>query len=85
MHWAGGRALHDRTFRAVAGGEVLSMLGDYAYQVAFAWLVLSVTGSAVTLAAVMICNVVPNGLLILAGGAVTDRWSPRHVMFCSHL
>ena len=61
------------------------MLGDYAYQVAFAWLVLSVTGSAVTLAAVMICNVVPNGLLILAGGAVTDRWSPRHVMFCSHL
>ena len=52
---------------------------------AFAWLVLSATGSVVTLAAVMICNVVPNGLLILAGGAVTDRWSPRWVMFCSHL
>jgi Transmembrane secretion effector len=79
------RMLHDRTFRTVAGGEVLSVLGDYAYQVAFAWLVLSVTESAVTLAAVMICNVIPNGLLILVGGAVTDRWSPRRVMACSHL
>ncbi len=85
MHWASGRVLHDRTFRAVTGGEVLSMLGDFAYQVAFAWLVLSATGSAVTLAAVMICNLVPNGLLILVGGAVTDRWSAKHVMFCSHL
>jgi len=60
------------------------MLGDYAYQVACAWLVLSVSGSAVTLPAVMICNAVPNGLLILAGGAVTDRWSPKRLMFCSH-
>ena len=85
MRWASGRMPHDHTFRVVAGGEVLSVLGDYAYQVAFAWLVLSVTGSAVTLAAVMICNVVPVGLLILAGGAVTDRWSPRYVMFCSHV
>ena len=85
MHWASGRVPHDHTFWAVAGGEVLSMLGDFAYQVAFAWLVLSVTGSALTLAAVMICNMVPNGLLLLVGGAVTDRWSPKHVMFCSHL
>lgn len=85
MRWASGRVLHDRTFRMVEGGEIVSVLGDYAYQVAFAWLVLSVTGSAVTLAVVMICNVVPNGLLILVGGAITDRWSARHVMFCSHL
>jgi Transmembrane secretion effector len=77
VRWASGRVLHDRTFRVVAAGEVVSVLGDYAYQVAFAWLVLSVTGSTLTLAAVMICNVVPNGLLILVGGAITDRWSPR--------
>ncbi len=77
MDRAVGRLLGDRTFRTVAGGEVISVLGDYAYQVAFAWLVLSATGSAATLAAVMVCNVVPNGLLILVGGAVTDRWSPK--------
>jgi Transmembrane secretion effector len=85
VDWASRRLLHNRVFGTVAGGEVISMLGDFAYQVAFAWLVLSVTGSAVTLAVVMICNVAPNGLLILVGGAVTDRWSPKRVMFCSHL
>jgi hypothetical protein len=40
--WAGPMAVCSVTARigAAAGGEVLSMLGDYAYQVAFAWLVL---------------------------------------------
>lgn len=40
--------LRHRTFRTVAGGEVVSVLGDYAYRVAVALLVLSVSGSAVT-------------------------------------
>lgn len=78
--WPRGRA-----FRAVWGGEVGSVLGDYAYQVAFAWLVLSISHSAATLAEVMVCNVACSGVLILVGGAVTDRWSPRRVMICSHL
>lgn len=85
VDWANGRLPRNRAFRMMAGGEILSRLGDTAYQAAFAWLVLSFTGSAVTFAAVMICDVVPNGLLILVGGAVTDRWSPRVVMFCSHV
>jgi hypothetical protein len=33
----------------------------------------------------MVCNVACSGVLILVGGAVTDRWSPRRVMICSHL
>jgi MFS family permease len=78
--WPRGRA-----FRAVWSGEVGSVLGDYAYQVAFAWLVLSISHSAATLAEVMLCNVGCSGVLILVGGAVTDRWSPRRVMICSHL
>lgn len=65
--------LGNRTFRTAADGEVSSVLGDYGYQDAFAWLVLPVTGSAVTLAAVIVCNIVPNGLLILVVGAITDR------------
>lgn len=62
MDRASGRPPGDPAFQTIAGGEVLSTLGDHAYQVALAWLVLSFTGSAVTLAGVMICNVVPNGL-----------------------
>ncbi len=61
------------------------MLGDYAYLVAFAWLVLSISHSAATLAEVMVCNVGCSGVLILVGGVVTDRWSPRRVVICSHL
>src|SRR5580692_1970746 len=80
QRWPAGR-----TFRVVWAGEVGSVLGDYAYQVAFAWLVLSVSHSAATLAEVMVCNVACGGVLVLAGGAVTDRWSPRLVMICSHL
>jgi MFS family permease len=80
QRWPAGR-----TFRVVWAGEVGSVLGDYAYQVAFAWLVLSVSHSAATLAEVMVCNVACGGVLVLAGGAVTDRWSPRLIMICSHL
>ena len=78
--WPRGRA-----FRAVWCGETGSVLGDYAYQVAFAWLVLSISHSAATLAEVMICTVVFSAVLVLVGGAVTDRWSPRLIMICSHL
>jgi len=46
VNWANGRLLRNRAFRTVAGGEVLSMLSDYAYQVPFGWIVLTVTGSA---------------------------------------
>lgn len=78
--WPRGRA-----FRAVWSGETGSVVGDSAYLVAFAWLVLSISHSAATLAEVMVCNVACSGVLILVGGAVTDRWSPRLVMICSHL
>ncbi|GAA4002546.1 MFS transporter [Allokutzneria multivorans] len=75
-----------KSFRRVWAGESVSMLGDYSYDVVFAWLVLSVTGSTTTtLAAVMISIAVPRGALVLVGGAVTDRLSPRTVMLISHL
>ena len=73
-------------FRRVWAGESVSMLGDYSYDVVFAWLVLSTTGSTTaTLAAVMVSIAVPRGALLLVGGAVTDRISPRAVMLLSHL
>jgi MFS family permease len=74
-----------RPFRVVWAGESLSMLGDTAYTVAFAWLVLTVSGSPATLAAVMVAALVPQGLLLLVGGAVTDRVSARTVMAATHL
>ncbi len=74
-----------RSFRWVWGGEAVSMLGDASYEVAFAWLVLSVTGSPAALGAVLVATSVPRGLLLLVGGAITDRFSPRLLMLCSHV
>ncbi|WP_371621552.1 MFS transporter [Streptomyces sp. NBC_01116] len=74
-----------RPFRRVWLGETLSLVGDYSFEVAFIWLILQETGSVATLAAVLLVQAVPRGVLLLVGGAVTDRMSPRTVMFLSHL
>lgn len=79
------RVLRRPVFTVVWVGELLSVIGDVSYEVAFAWLVLSVTHSAAMLAAVMVAGAVPRGLLLLVGGAVTDRLRPRAVMFGSHV
>jgi MFS family permease len=72
-------------FSVVWSGETLSMLGDFSYQVVFVWLVLHVTGSVGTLTAVLVVQAVPFAVLLLLGGAVADRLSPRIVMLASHL
>jgi len=74
-----------RRFWWVWGGEALSLFGDLSFEVAFAWLVLSTSGSAATLGLVLVVGGVPRALLLLAGGAITDRFSPRTVMLVSHL
>lgn len=60
------------------------MLGDQIQTVAFAWLILDLSHSASTLAVVLISANVPRAVLVLVGGAITDRLSPRLVMAASH-
>ena len=72
-------------FLIVVLGEGLSMLGDGAFALALAWIVLSNTGSVAALTGVMLAQSVPHGLLLLLGGAVTDRISPRRVMALCHV
>ncbi len=71
-------------FRTVVGGEFVSLLGDGVYAVALAWLILTVSSPRV-LAVTLVCLGVPRGLLLLVGGAMTDRLSPRFIMFYSHV
>ncbi|GLY31927.1 MFS transporter [Kineosporia sp. NBRC 101731] len=77
--------LRHRAFRRVWFGETVSVVGDLSFETAFIWLVLETTGSPSTLAVVLLAQAVPRGLLLLLGGAVTDRLSPRTVMLASHL
>jgi MFS family permease len=79
------RVFRHGRFAVVWSGETLSMLGDFSYQVVFVLLVLHVTGSVRSLAAVLVVQSVPFAVLLLLGGAIADRFSPRNVMLASHL
>ena len=61
-------------------GATTSLLGDQFYIVALPWMVLQLTGSAVAMGTVAMCAGIPRAALMLMGGAVTDRISPRKVL-----
>jgi MFS family permease len=68
------------TFRKLWVGLGLSLMGDFFNYVAMAWLVLQLTGSSLALGAVLLVQAVPRSLLMLVGGAMADRLSPRVAM-----
>ncbi|HET8889829.1 MAG TPA: MFS transporter [Candidatus Angelobacter sp.] len=72
--------LRDRNFRLLFTGSTISLVGDQFYFVALPWLVLQQTGSAVAMGTVMMAAAIPRVVLMLLGGAVSDRFSPRRVM-----
>lgn len=72
--------LRERNFRMWWTGQTISLLGDQCYLVALPWLVLQMTGSAVAMSAILMVAAVPRTVLMLIGGAITDRISPRKVM-----
>lgn len=77
--------LRRRRFVTVVSGEGLSMVGDAAFAIALAWTVIRSTGSVAALAGVLLFQAVPRGALLLFGGAVVDRYSPRAVMVVTHV
>jgi MFS family permease len=72
--------LRDRNFRWLLGGGVVSMLGDQFSAIALPWLVLKMTGDALALGLVVALMSVPRALLILFGGALVDRYSPKRIL-----
>src|SRR6059058_2030972 len=77
-------AVRVRDFRLVWAGESISLLGDQFYMVALPWLTLQLTGSGLALGAVAAAGGIPRAIFMLLGGAMTDRFSPRNVMFVSN-
>ncbi|HVG90570.1 MAG TPA: MFS transporter [Alphaproteobacteria bacterium] len=61
-------------------GGTISFLGDQFYMIALPWLILQQTGSAAVMGAVMMAGSIPRALLMLMGGAVSDRISARKIM-----
>lgn len=77
-------ALRVPDFRRVWLGESISLLGDQFYMVALPWLTLQLTGSGLALGTVAAAAGIPRAIFMLVGGAITDRFSPRSVMFVSN-
>jgi MFS family permease len=72
--------LRNPNYRLWLIGGTISFLGDQFYMLALPWLILQQTGSAAAMGAVMMAGSVPRALLMLMGGAVSDRMSARKIM-----
>ncbi|PHV48777.1 MFS transporter [Janthinobacterium sp. BJB301] len=77
--------MRNTNFRWLLGGGLVSMLGDQFSMLALPWLVLSLTGDSLSLGIAVALMGAPRAVLILLGGTVADRHSPRRVLLVSKL
>ena len=78
-------ALRSREFRLVWTGQTVSLVGNAAYLVALGWKTVSVTGSAASLAIVLMAEGLAMLATLLIGGALADRYPRRTLMVVSDL
>lgn len=78
-------ALRSRDFRLLWGGQTVSLIGDGAFYVALGWKTLSLTGSAGSLAIVLMLHGLAMLTTLLIGGALADRYPRRTLMIVSDL
>jgi hypothetical protein len=74
------RPLQVRDFAFLWTGMTVSMIGDGIYYVAIAWQVLDIENRAGALALVGVAWSLPQVMLVLASGALSDRIERRHLM-----
>jgi MFS family permease len=72
--------LRDRNFTWLMSGGAISALGDQFTQIALPWLVLKLTGDPVALGMAVALMGIPRAILILFGGALVDRHSPKRIL-----
>ncbi len=71
------------SFRKLWIATALSLFGDFFSYIAMAWLVLQLTGSSLALGTVLVVQALPRAVLMVVGGALADRLSPRLTMLGS--
>jgi len=72
-------------FRGFFLGRLVSLLGSAMTPVTLALSVLNASGQPTDLGVVMACQIVPQLALLLAGGAIADRFPRRTVLWVSNL
>lgn len=73
------RALDTRPFAYLWLGQTFSAIGDSAYLIALAWLVIVLTSSSTAIAVVFIVEVLARLLFLIIAGVVADR-APRYMV-----
>ena len=77
------RALRYPNFRLLVAGTLLSQTGDFLQIMAQGWLVLTLTGSPLSLGVVGFCQAVPRLALGLASGMMADRLDRKRLLLVS--
>jgi hypothetical protein len=77
--------LHRQGFRLLWTGEFASLVGGQLFVVALPWLVLLLTHNSLAIGTVLAVSTAPRTVLILIGGGLIDRFSPRTVMLYSNI
>ena len=75
--------LRNRDFRFLWAGMTVSLLGDGITTIALAWQAYEISNVPTALALIGIAQTVPHVLLLLVGGAVSDRFERRKVMIAA--
>lgn len=74
------RALRHRNYQLFFSGQLISLIGTWMDQVAEAWLVYRLTGSALLLGTVAFASQIPVFLLAPISGALADRYDRRKIL-----
>jgi MFS family permease len=77
------RALRHRNYQLFFVGQLISLIGTWMDQVAEAWLVYRLTGSALLLGTVAFASQIPVFLLAAIGGALADRFDRRKILIAT--
>ncbi|HEY9647143.1 MAG TPA: MFS transporter [Chroococcidiopsis sp.] len=73
-------ALRSRNYRLFFIGQSLSMIGTFMTQVAIAWLIYQLTGSAFLLGLASFLGQLPTFVLAPLSGVLADRWNRYHLL-----
>jgi MFS family permease len=77
--------LASRSYQLLWGAQFASLVAGFFNYVAVAWLALQLTGSSLAVGSVLAAASIPMAILMLVGGAASDRFSARATMLVSGL
>ena len=79
------KTLKNSDFLKLWLGQLVSRVGDGIHEIALAWLVLELTGSALSMGAILAVSITPNLLFGLPAGVLVDRFNRKRIMVLADL